>query len=65
MMTRAAAGSPWYHHFWPWFIVILLGVSVLASIGTVYVAFVHRDVEIDRSVPMTPPDRSFEIDDGR
>jgi len=29
---------PWYHYFWPWFIIVLLGISVSASLYMVYVA---------------------------
>jgi hypothetical protein len=35
--------SPWYRHFWPWFIVCLLGISVMASLVTVWIAVVNRD----------------------
>jgi len=38
--------SPWYHHFWPWFIVILLGVSVIASLYTVSLAYRLGDIEV-------------------
>lgn len=29
---------PWYRHFWPWFIIALLGASVSASLYMVYLA---------------------------
>ena len=29
---------PWYRHFWPWFIIVLLGTSVCGSLYMVYVA---------------------------
>lgn len=45
-MTRAEVeGSAWYHHFWPWFIVCLLGVSVVASLYTVSIAYRLGDLE--------------------
>ena len=30
--------QPWYRHFWPWFIIVLLAISVSASLYMVYVA---------------------------
>jgi len=30
--------QPWYRHFWPWFVIVLLGISVSASLYMVYVA---------------------------
>ena len=62
MNSRAEVGRPWYQNTWPWFIVILLAVSVVASLATVYIAFKHRDVEIDRAQPHASP--RVEIDDG-
>lgn len=47
--VRASSGTPWYRNSWPWFIVILLSVSVVGSLATVVIAFRHRDVDI-RSV---------------
>jgi len=29
---------PWYRHFWPWFVILLLGSAVSASLYTVYLA---------------------------
>ena len=43
-------GSAWYLNFWPWFIVGLLGVSVVASLATVVIAYRHRDVDVRASV---------------
>jgi hypothetical protein len=37
------SGLPWYRHFWPWFIVLLMGSAVTASIATVVIAFARRD----------------------
>jgi len=36
-------GLPWYRHAWPWFIVSLLGVSVVGSLATVVLAYRGRD----------------------
>ena len=30
--------QPWYRHFWPWFIIVLLASAVSASLYTVYLA---------------------------
>jgi len=30
--------QPWYRHFWPWFIIVLLGSAISASLYTVYLA---------------------------
>ena len=30
--------QPWYRHFWPWFIIVLLGSAVSASLYTAYLA---------------------------
>ena len=37
-MMNDLDSRPWYRHFWPWFIILLLGSSVSASLYTVYVA---------------------------
>ena len=60
-------GSPWYQNFWPWFIVILLGLSVAGSLMTVAIAYRHRDVDVRKSAPVEasyPSDRESR-DDGR
>jgi hypothetical protein len=48
-------GSAWYYHFWPWFIVALLGSAVAASLATVVIAYRHADVEVSRSSSSLPP----------
>jgi len=35
--------APWYKHFWPWFIVILMGTAMSASLVTVYIAIDGSD----------------------
>jgi hypothetical protein len=52
-MTPDVEPSPWYHHFWPWFIVLLLGISVIASLYTVSLAYRLGDIEVaaDESAP--------------
>lgn len=34
---------PWYRHFWPWFLLTLLGSVVVACIITISIAFNHPD----------------------
>jgi hypothetical protein len=41
--SEAATALPWYRHFWPWFIIGLLGTAVAASLATVWVAFANQD----------------------
>jgi hypothetical protein len=60
-------GAAWYRNRWPWFIVILLAVSVGGSLATVVIAYRHRDIDVRRipiardatpSIPSRPvPDR--------
>lgn len=45
-MNEAPTG-PWYRHFWPWFLVVLLGLSMAASVATVFVAFGLGDLEVE------------------
>ena len=46
MFEKAESGSAWYHHFWVWFIIALLGGSVVASLASVAIAYRHRDVDV-------------------
>ena len=48
-------GTPWYQHFWPWFIVVLMGVSIVGSLVTVAIAYRHRDVDVRTLAPMDVP----------
>ena len=45
-------GSPWYQNFWPWFIVLLLGTSVVGSLVMVGIAYRHRDVDVRTIAPV-------------
>ena len=38
---------PWYRQFWPWFIIALPTVVVIASLLTVYIAVSHPDPLVD------------------
>jgi hypothetical protein len=42
----ALAPLPWYRHFWPWFVLGLLGTSIVGSLTTVYIAVSGRDPEV-------------------
>ncbi len=53
-------GAPWYRHFWPWFIVGLLGVSVVASVATVVIAFRNPDPVVGSGA--VPDDRARPIE---
>jgi len=35
--------EPWYRQFWPWFIISLLGFSVIAGLSTVWIAMQTTD----------------------
>jgi len=45
-MSNEGTG-PWYRHFWPWFIIVLLGSSVSASLYTVYLAVSTAEPVLD------------------
>lgn len=35
--------KPWYRQFWPWFIISLPAISVIASLTTLWIAISHPD----------------------
>lgn len=35
--------KPWYKQFWPWFIISLPAISVIASLTTLWIAISHPD----------------------
>ncbi|CAA0090519.1 Uncharacterised protein [Zhongshania aliphaticivorans] len=37
------AAAKWYQQFWPWFLIVLPGIVVIASIVTVVIALTHSD----------------------
>ena len=53
------AGTPWYLNSWPWFIVILMTVSVLASVATVVIAYRYGDVDVRQHERMGSADRTL------
>ena len=42
-MVDVSDSEPWYRYFWPWFLIALLGSSVLGGVVTVILAFGGRD----------------------
>lgn len=58
----SASDSAWYRHAWPWFIVILLAVSVLGSLATVVIAFRHQDIDVRRVHSIDEASPAFESD---
>ena len=42
-MTEGSQQAPWYRHFWPWFIIALLGMAVTASLYTLFIASQGND----------------------
>jgi uncharacterized protein len=38
-----ADSAPWYRHFWPWFILALLGSAVAGSLVSAYLAVHYPD----------------------
>jgi hypothetical protein len=57
-------GSPWYQNFWPWFIVGLLGFSVVGSLLTVAIAYRTRDIDVRVRPPVETPTSSTAADRG-
>lgn len=53
MRSDAEGPSPWYRHFWPWFIVLLMAVSIAASLSTVVIAFRLGPLEIPEAEPLS------------
>ena len=45
MNVSESSGTAWYWHFWPWFLVILMALSITASLFTVSVAYRLGDIE--------------------
>lgn len=39
----------WHKQFWPWFLIILPGIVVIASIGTVILAFMRADTLVENN----------------
>ena len=64
MSTPTTQSSPWFHHFWPWFIVLLLGISVIASLYTVSIAYGLGNLELPAETSAGPESTPPPIDSG-
>ena len=42
-LSTDSNSPPWYRQFWPWFLIVLPGSVVIASLVTVYIAFSGAD----------------------
>ena len=49
-MTSEEHTGPWYRHFWPWFLIVLMVLSMAASLGTVVVAVGLGDLSVTSEV---------------
>jgi hypothetical protein len=38
---------PWYRHFWPWFVLVLLASAVAGSLVSAYLAVHTTDVVLE------------------
>lgn len=43
MQIKHSASEKWYRQFWPWFLIVLPGTVVIASIITLVIAIIHSD----------------------
>ena len=43
MSLHTKSTPPWYRQFWPWFIIALPAAVVVASLTTVFIAFINAD----------------------
>ena len=41
--------SPWYRHFWPWFVIAMLSSAVTASFVSLYFALRTTDVVVEHA----------------
>lgn len=48
-MTDITTASPWYKHFWAWFVVALLSSAVIGSFTSLYFALRTSDVVLEHS----------------
>ncbi|MDH3589207.1 MAG: hypothetical protein OEQ74_07375 [Gammaproteobacteria bacterium] len=46
-MTDMHENLPWHRQFWPWFIIVLIGSTVIASLATVWIAVVAAPDRVD------------------
>lgn len=43
MINSDVKNKRWYQHFWPWFIIGFLGVTISACMFTMYLALKYPD----------------------
>lgn len=48
-MSALTPAAPWYRHFWPWFIIALLGGAVTGSFVSLYLALHAPDVVLEHA----------------
>lgn len=44
MSTHSPGQAPWYRHFWPWFMISLVGSAVIGSCVSAWLAVHTNDV---------------------
>jgi hypothetical protein len=48
-MSNLTDSAPWYRHFWPWFIIAMLGSAVTGSFVSLYFALHSPDVVLEHT----------------
>lgn len=63
-LRRPATGRPWYRQFWPWFLIAVPGLSVVASFATLVIAVRNADslVRDDYYRAGLAVDRDFDLE---
>ncbi len=48
-IAREPDSGPWYRHFWPWFLLGLLMLSVVGSSAAAWIAYHTHDTVIEHA----------------